>query len=559
MKKTYRLRFTALTLLFALIMSLQVCAIDESNADRLYALGLFKGTASGYALDGTATRMQGLIMLTRLLGEEGAALQSEDPCPFSDVAAGNSSRYAAYAYKMGYTTGTSATTFSPGTTIGFKHYVTFLLRALGYDDKAGDFTFSTSLSKAAEIGLIDPASAALIAQTNPTFYRADLVDLCMSALTTKRKDGSGTLAEQLVQRGVFTRSAGMKQGVISAKHKPYVYQTHNFSTVTRTSATYAVPSGKVSADVITVNLSSPSVSVRTAMVDNHLGATSKFSDIVAASGAEVVINGNFFEAYNDSKFPIGHVMADGAFLYGVSGLSSVGFTDQNEMRIGRPAIFFYVKSNGTTWACYELNSRAQSSNTSVLYTPAFGTTVAISCDGIATTIEDGKITSSQPVSAGSSAVIPANGYLMFFGNDFASTSYYKSPRVGKTATITSELMKKDTNGFTTDGITNLVSGAPRLVEGGAICTTLEPGFQEARFTTAVTPRTAIGKLADGNMVIVSTSAASVQQLRELMLQLGCVDAVNLDGGASTALAYQGKVIRQAGRELTVTLQVFVDK
>ncbi len=37
----------------------------------------------------------------------------------------------------------------------------------------------------------------------------------------------------------------------------------------------------------------------------------------------------------------------------------------------------------------------------------------------------------------------------------------------------------------------MVSGGPRLVENGAICTTLEPGFQEARFTSAVTSRTAL--------------------------------------------------------------------
>ena len=61
---------------------------------------------------------------------------------------------------------------------------------------------------------------------------------------------------------------------------------------------------------------------------------------------------------------------------------------------------------------------------------------------------------------------------------------------------------------------------------------------------------------DGKLVIASTGSASIQQLRELMLQLGCVEAVNLDGGGSTALAYQGKLIRSPGRELTTTLQIF---
>ncbi len=42
-----------------------------------------------------------------------------------------------------------------------------------------------------------------------------------------------------------------------------------------------------------------------------------------------------------------------------------------------------------------------------------------------------------------------------------------------------------------------------------------------------------------------------------MLSLGCVDALNLDGGASTAMYYNGNTIRSPGRALTATLQVFV--
>ena len=147
--------------------------------------------------------------------------------------------------------------------------------------------------------------------------------------------------------------------------------------------------------------------------------------------------------------------------------------------------------------------------------------------------------------------IPANGYVMVFGSDFTSTSWYREPAVGTSVTLTPGLTDSDTSGFPMEEITAMVSGGPRLVENGAICTTLEPGFQEARFTSAVTSRTALGKL-----VIVSTGSASIQQLRELMLQLGCVEAVNLDGGGSTALAYQGKLIRSPGRELTTTLQIF---
>lgn len=488
------MRTLALALTPVLSLSISVparAAVDETNAHRLNALGLFLGTGSGYDLGGSATRLHGIIMLTRMLGEEGAALSFDGPCPFSDVAAGKPSAYTGYAFAQGYTTGVSATTFHPGGALSFKHYVTFLLRALGYDDGAGDFTFAASLDKAVEIGMMTRASADCILQKQYALYRGDLVDL------------------------------------------------------------------SVSADVITVDTSAPGVSVRAAMVNQKLGASAPFSSIVSASGADVIVNANFFAAYSgQDKFPVGHVMADGTFLYGVSGLTSFGFTGSGAVYVGRPAVFFYVRGGRNSWACYEMNSKTQGSDLSVVYTPAFGGSVPIKIDGTAATVADGVITDVRAVAAGETVAIPANGYVMVFGSDFTSTSWYREPAVGTSVTLTPGLTDSDTSGFPMEEITAMVSGGPRLVENGAICTTLEPGFQEARFTSAVTSRTALGKLADGKLVIVSTGSASIQQLRELMLQLGCVEAVNLDGGGSTALAYQGKLIRSPGRELTMTLQIF---
>ena len=87
-KNCMRTLVLALTLVLSLSISVPArAAVDETNAHRLNALGLFLGTGSGYDLGGTATRLHGIIMLTRMLGEEDAALSFDGPCPFSDVAA----------------------------------------------------------------------------------------------------------------------------------------------------------------------------------------------------------------------------------------------------------------------------------------------------------------------------------------------------------------------------------------------------------------------------------------------------------------------------------------
>ena len=159
------------------------------------------------------------------------------------------------------------------------------------------------------------------------------MDLSVSALMTPLADGSATLAESLAKKGVFTWEEGRAQGLIGGGQEAYVH-----SSLRNTGAPkpeQSASSGSVSADVITVDTSAPGVSVRAAMVNQKLGASAPFSSIVSASGADVIVNANFFAAYSgQDKFPVGHVMADGTFLYGVSGLTSFGFTGSGAVYVG---------------------------------------------------------------------------------------------------------------------------------------------------------------------------------------------------------------------------------
>ena len=561
--KTHVPRLLAVIMAVSILLTVPAFASGSSagsikNADALYNLGLFKGTGAGYELDQTPTRVQGIIMLIRLLGEENAALTSNETLPFQDVPEW-AVKYVAYAFAKGYAKGTSGTTFSPDEMLDAKTYVTFVLRALGYNDGNGDFSWNTALADSAKFGLMTSTTASTL--SNVALNRGDMVDLSFCALTMSLKGETTTLAQKLVKAGVFTTAQGTTNGALGSQIL-YTYVAYDSSTFDYVRKTLTLASGKLTADIVTVNLNNPKVSVRTALVDNTLGTTASFSNIVAQSGAKVVINGNFFNAYNTFKNPIGYVVCNGQFLNGVSGLSSFGFTYDNKVVVGRPAFFYRVAVSGSAtknWPCYELNSTQQTSSNSVVYTPAYGTTLKITCNGTAVVINNDSVTKISPCFSGETLSIPSNGYIMWLGSDYTSTNYYHAPQLGDIVELTPYLYKADAEGFTLDNVVSVVSGAPRLVKYGAIETYLDAGFTEARFTTMSTARTAIGTLSNGKLVLVSVSAATIQQMRELMLSLGCVDAINLDGGASTALYCNGTYIRSPGRELTTTVQVFVSQ
>lgn len=555
-----RLRLFSLLLALVLAIAAAVPAAasgsspeSTSRADKLASLGLFQGTDQGYQLDNIPSRIQGLVMLIRLLGLEDEALAHDETSPFTDLTWGKN--YVAYAYENGLTQGTGATTFSPNATLNAKSYVTFLLRALDYDDAAGDFSWNQVLTFAASQGILLTAEAAGKLE-NAVINRGDMVDLSYAALTCKVKDGTETLAERLAAEGVFTRAAGEAAGVLGSHAGwTYTYTPYDNSTITYAKKTLA----GVTAHVLTVNTASSRVKVETALVDNTLGATDSFQDIVSASGAQAVVNGNFFASYDPFKVPVGHVMVDGELLYGTSGISSLGIYADGSVAIGRPGIFTRLtSSSGGSWSIYEVNTASQGSDYSVLYTDAYGKSAAITAAGSAMTVSGGRVTDYRSVSAGDTVAIPAGGYVAVMGTAFTATDYYDVPSVGDTVNLSYYLKNDNGEPFSMDNLVGLISGGPRLVKGGTIVTTLEPGFQEERFTTAVSPRTAVGVDGSGKLLLVSVpGGASIQQMRELMLGLGCVDAFNLDGGASCAMYYNGQYLATPGRELTVTIQIKV--
>ena len=189
-------------------------------AETLYEFGLFKGmgkNADGtpkFALEQKATRLQGLVMLLRLLGKEDEALAYTGSNPFTDVPDWGKP-YVGYAYENKLTKGTSATTFTPDGELLGKAYLTFVLRALGYDDAAGDFSYNEALAKAKELRLIteDTFTGAL--------YRDDCVIVSLKALTTDMKDGKQTLAEKLVLENVLPDTA-LEPGVLTDALAPYL-------------------------------------------------------------------------------------------------------------------------------------------------------------------------------------------------------------------------------------------------------------------------------------------------------------------------------------------------
>lgn len=210
MKKLICLMLAFLMSLMMMPTAFAASGEEVVAANTLNALGLFNGTGTNsdgrpiYDLDRAPNRHEAVTMLVRLLGKDAEAKAGDWDIPFTDVADW-ARPYVGYAYANGLTSGTGKTTFGGNATVTASQYLTFVLRALGYDSST-DFRWDAAWELSDDIGLTDGRYTAKTKQ----FLRSDVTFVSRTALDVKQKDSEQTLAKKLIAEKVFSADAYKK-------------------------------------------------------------------------------------------------------------------------------------------------------------------------------------------------------------------------------------------------------------------------------------------------------------------------------------------------------------
>ncbi len=199
-------------------------ASSLQKAEALKEMGLFQGSDRGFELERPPTRAEALVMLVRLLGKEQeavaqyASVSADKPShPFVDVP-NWAQPYVSYAWRNKLVAGVSATRLGADDPVSAPQYYTFVLRALGYDDRQGDFQWEKADEQAAAAGLfVDRAHADDAAAADAPFVRADLMDISYAALGTRLKNEDETLLLKLMREGAVDSQAAVRAGIIGSE------------------------------------------------------------------------------------------------------------------------------------------------------------------------------------------------------------------------------------------------------------------------------------------------------------------------------------------------------
>ena len=264
------------------------------------------------------------------------------------------------------------------------------------------------------------------------------------------------------------------------------------------------------------------------------------------------INGDFFNTSNG--LPIGLLVSDGKLLSSDGGYYAVGFLEDGSAVIGKPGLSItadlgYEMADSTGYTSQVnrtiagINKARVSTGGIYLYTYEFndrhttGNTEAgvdVLC-----TIVDGSLAIGQTAALRVEQIVEASSataigpdQVVLSANALSSSYHTDALRnipAGAEITLTITAADEDWN-----DVVYACGALYSLVEDGSVVSGLPSGQN---------PRTAVGVKRDGTVIFYTIDGrrsghsigATLSQVAQRLIELGCVAAVGLDGGGSTTL------------------------
>lgn len=269
--------------------------------------------------------------------------------------------------------------------------------------------------------------------------------------------------------------------------------------------------------------------------------------------ALLAVNGGFF-AYDGAA--VGAMLVNGEWIrLPWGGRTAIGFRPDGTAHIGNLQAVAEVQlggANGPSLPVRELNGWPDGNRITAL-TTRFGPSYKLKSGEMAIVVKGGKVTAR-----------PGGGYAPIYGGGFTLVgSGGARPYLEKIARGEKAQLKVSAPGW--EGVTTALGGGPRLVENGQVRVTGENFRADVRVGRG--PRTAMGIDKNGGYIILVvdgrqgyySTGMTLTELAYTMLKFGAVDAINFDGGGSTAMVVRNRIINRPsdGRERSVSNALMV--
>lgn len=296
----------------------------------------------------------------------------------------------------------------------------------------------------------------------------------------------------------------------------------------------------------------PKLRVEPVLASTTLSRKASITAMAKRNNSLVAVNGAFF--LPQTGCPLGTMMVDKKLYTGpVFNRVAMGIFD-NGFAMDRVKLNATIKSGWNTIKLDNINQPRMSIAYTIAYTPDWGQlSPTTPKNGVQIVVSDNKITSITK----SRVQIPKDGYVIV-----GPASALGSLKVKEKISLDIKTLPDWEN------VNHIISGGPYLVKDGKVYVDIQD--QKLLAIGGRNPRTAIGYTKDNHFIIVtadgregSSIGLTLKELAYYMQKLGCVNAMNLDGGGSTVMYVKGYIANKppvkGGIALSNALTIAMDE
>jgi len=275
------------------------------------------------------------------------------------------------------------------------------------------------------------------------------------------------------------------------------------------------------------------------------------SSIAARAGAIAAVNAGFFRTTGTYRGESNGVLAiEGKLmsepLEGRAAFGLIARPASTEIIFGHLKFSGFIESRRGIRHAIDGVNRPRGADELIVYTPEFHRTTLTTPDGLEIIVQRNRIIG---ISDGGSSVIPANGFVISVAGR-ARDWVREHLRTGARIRIEMKLIPAESEMEAWKHASFIVGGGPQLIKDARVAITTESEGIAATFATDRHPRTAIAKLKDGRILLATVDGRqpgvsvgmTLAELASLLLEFGAVDGINLDGGGSTTMVINGKLV-----------------
>jgi len=296
--------------------------------------------------------------------------------------------------------------------------------------------------------------------------------------------------------------------------------------------------------------------VEAAVANDEVKTVEDMMSLVKRKNVIAAINANFFAAYSDFT-PVGAIAHNGEYLWRTYYGTSVGISDNNEVVFhtndfkGKAKLFInFVEQSDYTWYINREDFRRDT----IIFNNRRISPISVN-KGAVVVVKDGFV--SEVKYAPIDVEVPEKGFVLCFNMDVTPALQELINNKYKIGHQIYYEYIDDRYGFIdVKKYGEIITAGPRLlVDGNIEVDPLAEGFTEKKIVEYRAQRSALGLTEDNRMLMVTVSNVTIYELAEIMKQLGAYQAMNLDGGASSGLYANGRLITAPGRKLSTFLTV----